>query len=72
MGDDDIDLEIDQFRKQGRQPAIIAVGPAVLDDYIPPLLIAEIAQPHAKRLGAFGQAVGRGQAQKSDAKDFAR
>ena len=35
-----------------------------------PLAITEIAQAVAKRLGAFGQVVGGGQSQESDAKHF--
>jgi hypothetical protein len=72
MGDDHIDVEIDQLRKQRRQPVIMAVSPAVFDPNIPSLLITEIAQARAKRLGAFGQTVGGGQTQKSDAKDLGR
>jgi hypothetical protein len=58
MGNDQVDVEVDQLRKQRRQPVILAISPAVFDDNIPSLLIAEIAQARAKRLGAFGQTVG--------------
>jgi hypothetical protein len=68
MGDDHIDVEMDQLRQQCRQPLVVAVGPAVLDDEVPPLAITDIPQAVAKRLGAFGQAVGGGQSQESDAK----
>jgi hypothetical protein len=70
--DDHIDLETNQVRKQRRKPIIVAIRPAVLDDKIPSLLIAEIAQARAKSLGAFGQTVSSGQTQKPDAKDLRR
>jgi len=72
MGHDDIDLEIDQFGKQRRQPVIVAICPAVFDDQIKSLVIAEIAQAGAERLGPLGQTVGGWQSQKSNTRDFRR
>jgi hypothetical protein len=59
MGDDDIDLETDQFRQQRRKPVITAVRPAVFDDEVLPFMLAELTQASSKRVGALGQAVGR-------------
>ena len=72
MGDDHIDLETSQVRKERRKPIIPAIRPPVLDDKIPSLLIAEIAQTRAKGLGAFGQTVSSGRSQEPDPKDLRR
>jgi hypothetical protein len=55
VGDDHIDLETSQIRNERRKPIIVAIRPAVLDDKIPSVLIAEIAQARAKGFWAFGQ-----------------
>ena len=72
MGDDHIDLETSQVRKERRKPIIVAIRPPVLDDKIPSLLIAEIAQTRAKGLWAFGQTVSSGRSQEPDPKDLRR
>jgi hypothetical protein len=55
VGDNHIDLETNQVRKESRKPIILAIRPAVLDHKIPSLLIAEIAQTRAKGLRALGR-----------------
>ena len=72
MGDDHIDVETNQVRKERRKPIIVAIRPAVLDDKIPSLLIAEITQAGAKDLGTFGQTVSSGRSQEPDPKDLRR
>ena len=72
MGDNHIDLETNQVRKERRKPIIVAIRPAVLDDKIPSFLIAEIVQARAKSLRALGQTVSSGQPQEADPKDLRR
>ena len=50
------------LRKQRRQPGIVAVRPAIFDDQVAALAIAEIAQTVAERLRPLGQAASRRQA----------
>ena len=72
MGDDHIDLETNQVRKERRKLIIVAIRPAVLDDKIPSLLIAEITKAGAKGLRTFGQTVSSGRSQEPDPKDLRR
>ena len=72
VGDNHIDVETNQVCKERRKPIIVAIRPAVLNDKIPSLLIAEIAQARAKGLRALGQTVSSGQAQEPDPKDLRR
>ena len=71
MREDDVDLELHQLGEQGREPVVFAVGPAVFDDEVASLLIAEITHAAAERRGALGQTVGHGQTEKADAGDLA-
>ena len=71
MGDDDVDLVGDQLREQRGEAIVVAVGPTVVDDDVAPFLIAELAQACAKRVGAFGQAIGGGQTEKANPEEFA-
>ena len=72
MGDDHIDLETNEVRKERRKLIILAIRPAVLDDKIPSLLIAEITKARAKGLGAFRQTICSGQTQEPEPKDLRR
>ena len=53
MGDNHINVEIDQFRQQRRKSFIVAISPAVLNDKISSLLIAQVAQAVAESFGAL-------------------
>jgi hypothetical protein len=70
VGDDHIDVEIDEFRQQRWKSFIVAISPAILNDEVFALLIAQIAQAAAKCLGALWQAIGRRQTQKSNPEDL--
>ena len=59
VGHDDINIEPRQFRRQRRQPVILALGPAELDHNILAFDVAEVAQPGAKGSNARGMP-GRG------------
>jgi hypothetical protein len=72
VGHDDVDFETNQFRGELREPLIAALCPSVLDDNVPSLHVAEIAQSGAKCLDSGDLTGGGRQPQKPNPRHFSR
>ena len=49
--DDDVDVELNEFRREIGEPLLLAPGEPPLDNDISPLDVAKLAEPVFKRLG---------------------
>jgi hypothetical protein len=63
LGDDDVGLELDEFRGQGGQALVLAVGPPVVDRDVLPLDVPVVAQPEPQGLDLRHVAGRRGPAE---------
>ncbi len=66
MRDDHIHLEPDELGGELVQTVVPAFGKAKLDDDIPALDVAQVAQSRPQRIDARGPRRGRGHAEKPD------
>jgi hypothetical protein len=66
MGDDDIDLQSDQFDGQGVESFVSAVGPAVVDGQVTSFDVSEVTQPSPHRIDLGGILASRGGTQETD------
>ena len=66
MGHDNVNFETDELGRQSGQAVILFLRPAVFDDEVPALDVAELAQTGPQCLQPAGHTCGRRRTEESD------